>query len=105
MKLFFISLLLTLSEYNFYTLNKINYIVYPNNTVVCQKVVRYDPSVVSLVTISNLLILNKLDIIYQTNIYNLKIILYLLNEKPIYIDDTVMFINNICFVLIALNIL
>lgn len=109
MRLFIISLLLTFSEYNFYKTPPIFKFIYSNNnattSIIVQKSEQYDPSIVSLVTVANILILNRMDIVYSANIYNIKMLMYLMGDDIFYINKNVEFTRNVCIVLIALNIL
>jgi hypothetical protein len=102
MRLFIISLLLTFSEYNFYK-SPPRYIIRYSNGTLNIKAQQYDPTLISLVTVTNALILNKMDFIYAANIYNLKALMYL--DEKVYINNQVEFTNNVCFVFIALGIL
>jgi hypothetical protein len=104
MKLFIISLLLTFSEYNFYK-SPVRYITRYNNGTITVKIHQHDPTLISLVTITNVLILNKMDWVYAANIYNLKALMYLIDDGEVYIDKRVEFTNDVCFIFIALGIL
>jgi hypothetical protein len=102
MKLFLLSLLLTLSEYNFYKTPP-KFLIVSTNTTLYKKIEHYDPVLVSFVSISNMIILHKMDFIESSKIYNLKALMNLIDNDIGYVHRSVSFTNNIIFVFIAFD--
>jgi hypothetical protein len=102
MKLFLLSLLLTLTEYNFCKTQP-KFLIISTNTTLYKKIEHYDPVLVSFVSISNMIILHKMDFIESSKIYNFKALITLIDNDIGYVHKSVSFTNNIVFIFIAFD--